>query len=151
GLDGVEIYAPLSADPEALAEARGCAAFHATLDPLRGLLHGDEVEAYGLSRTPNTQLLVYSLVEPEALAAGDSYWDDVSTEGVVETRSEQVVKAMNAAGARLQSLIGGSPDGWAWGRVHFVTPAADLFSLIGIGTYDGPTYANDGGLYTVDV
>jgi len=150
GLDGFRVDSPLASSASELAEARGCAAFHATIDYLRGLLWNDEVEAYGLSRSPNLQLLVFSLAQPDALAAGDIYWDDVRTDAT-ETKAQLVAAAMNAAAARLQTLLGADPAEWVWGRVHTVSPAADLFSMIGVTDYDGPRYANDGGLFTVDV
>lgn len=49
---------------------------------------------------------------------GDAWWDDVRTEGVVETRDDVVAQAMTDARDELTRLQARDPRGWRWGGLH---------------------------------
>lgn len=151
GLDGTD---PASAKPVADAAVRaaaaGCAAFHVTWDLLFKSTFRDEAEAAGLPPLPSGPLLLHALSDANAFN-GRSYWDDVSTPAVTETKEQLVTAALEAAAAFLVDKLGADPDEWMWGRIHTLTLRADLFSSMGVTAFDAPTRANDGGWYTVDV
>lgn len=48
----------------------------------------------------------------------DPWWDDVSTEDVVETRDDVLTAALTDARDELTSRIGPEPDDWTWGALH---------------------------------
>ena len=73
----------------------------------------------------------------------------------VETRFDPMAMALQTAGAFLEAELGADETQWAWGRLHGAVLQSDLDAL-GISQYNNPAvgespYANDGGLYTVDV
>ena len=75
----------------------------------------------------------------------------------VETKHEVMARALNDVGERLDQEYGLGPDEtkWAWGRLHGLVLQSDLASFLGP-NFDNPApgdpfFANDGGLYTVDV
>lgn len=148
GLEGDDPDSPASTDATVLAEARGCAAFHAVWGRLSDLTFGDELAAAGVQHTALDSALVLALTQPDALS--QSYWDDVST-GAVETEADTVAAALSEAGALLRQKLGDDPNDWLWGRLHTVTLRADLFDAAGVSDFNSPTYARDGGLYTVNV
>ena len=138
------------ADPATAPSARGCAAFHAVWGRLRELVFGDELELAEISQDAQPSALIFLLTEPGTF--NQVYWDDVLTEGGTETPEEIVALAMTEAAALLRKeLKGREPADWLWGRLHTISLAADLFSAAGIRDFDSATYANDGGLFTVDV
>ncbi|HET7169002.1 MAG TPA: penicillin acylase family protein [Candidatus Limnocylindrales bacterium] len=47
------------------------------------------------------------------------WWDDGSTPDVVEAQADVIGRALDQAGADLQTL--GDPDTWTWGRLHTAT------------------------------
>ncbi len=60
-------------------------------------------------------------------------WDDISTDAVVETRGDRVVRAVVRALASVEVLLGADVDQWRWGRLHTlrmnaVVPVAVLTS-----------------------
>ena len=137
-----------SADPATSASARGCAAFHVAWSRLMKMTFGDDLTAAGVQGSAFASALVFALTAPGSLSR--TYWDDESTPGGVETRAETVAAALSSAGAFLRSELG-DPSDWLWGRIHTLTLRADLFSDSGVGEFDSDTFANDGGLFTVDV
>ena len=97
----------------------------------------------------------YSIVDPSQLVAGDVYWDDPGTTPEVETKYQVMSDALQAAGAFLEGELGADETQWAWGRLHGLLLSADV-STFGILDYNNPPlndplFANDGGLFTVDV
>ena len=153
GLDGIEPDAPALTDPDVLREAAGCSAFHAAIFALRKDTFADEVAAAGLTGSANWSALVFSLTDPAKLAAGDVYWDDVSTPAT-ETKADIVAKALDEAGQNLSGLFtpfaATGPSDYLWGRVHTLTLKADLLSMFG-STFDNGPWAAPGGLFTVNV
>ena len=79
----------------------------------------------------------------------DLLWDDERTTDVVETREAILLKALERGGREIASWLGDSSEGWRWGRVHTLTLSHDLAQLDSKMAH-GP-FANDGGLFTVDV
>jgi penicillin G amidase len=132
-------------DPATATAARGCAAFHVTWSRLLQMTFADDLEGVGASAFPNA--LIFALTAPETL--NNSYWDDKSTAGT-ETEADIVAAALTSAGQFLRDELG-APDGWLWGRIHTVTLRADLFDAAGVTEFNSDSYANDGGMFTVDV
>jgi penicillin amidase len=140
-----------AADPATAVSARGCAAFHVTWARLRDLVFSDELAVADVDQSAQPSALIYLLTDA---GFNQDYWDDVETTDVVETREEIVAQALIEAGAFLRSEAG-DPAEWLWGRIHTVTLRADLFSNF-VSEFNYPTgdvlpFANDGGLFTVDV
>jgi penicillin amidase len=134
-------------DPGRAAAAIGCMAFHALFPRLHQRAFNDELLAAGLppERRARIDALPLLLDRPGALLRGAAYWDDVSTSGT-ETATTIVVAALNDAGAFLRDQLGADSNDWRWGRRHTLAMGAPF----GAGFTIGP-YANDGGLFTVDV
>jgi penicillin amidase len=152
GLDGTDSESsPLSSDSEELLAASGCMAFHALLNELR--FHIEKNENAPGTRAPSFAMY-YSIVDPTQLAAGDIYWDDPSTVEE-ETRGQVMTTALDVIGNFLTAELGADETEWAWGRLHGLRLLSDL-NTFGIFDFDNPApgdplYANDGGLFTVDV
>lgn len=84
----------------------------------------------------------------------DAWWDDVSTEDVVEKRDEMLDRAMLDATNELRPLLGNDPAGWRWGRLHTLRLVNQTFGKSGIGPIEwlfnrGP-YELGGGRDAVD-
>lgn len=132
------------------AASIGCTAFHATWPNLvRAAFLDDLVPELG--GAPEPSALVRLLLRPEGLQYAGDYWDDRSTEDVVETAQMQMAKALDDAGIYLAEEMGADVDDWRWGRVHTLTLRADLFDAAGVESFNSEAVANDGGLFTVDV
>ena len=87
------------------------------------------------------------------LATATALCDDVTTAGTVETCAQTAVAALDDTVKFLsQATMFGSasPSDWLWGRKHRIVLAGTL-AAVGIHDLDVGPYANDGGLYTVDV
>ncbi|MEQ9496749.1 MAG: penicillin acylase family protein [Deltaproteobacteria bacterium] len=150
GIDGSDPTGPKAADPIVARESIGCAAFHVLFPRIVRGAFSDELSAAGTSRTAGDAAAIKLLTGPNQLLRGASYWDNVATNGTVETSTSVIVAAMNDAGTWLNANLGNSADDWRWGRVHTVTLTYDLISALTSRYNNGP-YCNDGGLYTVDV
>jgi penicillin G amidase len=151
GLDGTDpVMSASSPDTGASIESIGCTAFHASLYALVKEALGDEATAAGVPIRGGVDMLlvVRAIRNPASLGSGEVLWDDVSTEGIVETRDQILVRAIKAAAAALSSL--GEPDAWRWGRVHTIS-LRSIFDNFGIATYNTPHYAAPGGQSTVNV
>jgi penicillin amidase len=101
------------------------------------------------SRLPIEQhgKIFVSLVKSDGvLATGSSLCNDVG--GAAHTCAEQVVAAFKDAVAICKGTLDPAPANWRWGKIHRVAMAPPL-GLPGAISY-GP-FANDGGLWTVDV
>ena len=137
-----------AADAATAASARGCAAFHVAWSRLLSMTFADDLAAAGVenaSAFPNA--LIFALTQPASL--NRRYWDDEAT-GAVETRVDTVSAALSSAGAYLRTELG-EPSEWLWGRIHTVTLRADLFDAAGVAEFNSQEFANDGGMFTVDV
>jgi len=158
GLVGPTTDSDLVSDEAVLIESSGCTAFHALINELRFQIEQNERAPSSFDpETRNPTFATYfSVVNPGELVAGDIYWDNPATMAV-ETKYEVMARALNDVGERLDQEYGLGPDEtkWAWGRLHGLVLQSDLGSFLGP-DFDNPApgepfYANDGGLYTVDV
>ncbi|MEL6184993.1 MAG: penicillin acylase family protein, partial [Myxococcota bacterium] len=151
GLDGID---PMTSNPTAdmavRGSATGCAAFHVLFPRLYAAIFDDELGAAGVDSLPTTAALTDAIVRPGRLLGG-TYFDDVSTASVTETAGDVFEAAMDSAGMYLTTTLGASSSDWLWGRLHTVTLRADLFDAVGIPFFNQGPYANDGGLFTIDV
>ena len=152
GLDGIDLdtAAPVG-DPEVIREAAGCSAFHVVLGRVLTNTFSDELAAANVEWRPDAKALVRLLKRPELMQVGATFWDDVTTGDDVETRTQVVTQALNSAGAWLRENQGPMKTDWLWGRIHNVSLLAPLINDAGITDYNHGPFANDGGLYTVDV
>ena len=150
---GLQTSSPTSMpvdDAEVRAAAVGCTAFHAVYAGLIRGIFDDELNAAGVEgQQATTAAVVDSFLRPGRLLG--SYWDDVSTVGVTETSTQTVAKVVDEAAAQLVRTLGADSNDWLWGRIHTLTLRADLFDAVGIPFFNNGPFANDGGLFTVDV
>ena len=49
---------------------------------------------------------------------GNQWWDDATTDGIVEDRDTILVRAMRDARDELTNEVGVNPDSWTWGQLH---------------------------------
>jgi penicillin G amidase len=146
GIEGTDPEGP--ADPETAAAAQGCTAFHVVWSRLLRMTFDDELTDAGLEASALPNALIFALTREELLSR--SYWDDVSTVPT-ETKADIVAAALSSAGAFLRTELGDDPAGWLWGRIHTVILRADLFDNAGVTEFNSDQFANDGGMFTVDV
>ncbi len=162
GLSGTDAQmSPLVSDSAAVLSSAGCAAFHVAIAELEIAITADENKAVDSSgepvpppgRAPNYAAF-YSIVNPSQLTAGDIDWDDIRNPAP-ETRFDIMGAALDTAGEFLRAKLGGDETEWAWDRLHGAILESDLAAL-GLPMFNNPgpgesSYANDGGLFTVDV
>lgn len=146
GLNGIEPDSEASVDRAAVRGSIGCMAFHAMFGRLHRAVFADEISAAGLTARARVDALPILLTREGSLAGGGVYWDDVSTTTVTETAPEIVARVLNDTGAYLTAELGPDVNDWRWGRRHTLTIAADFAQ-----TFTSGPWANDGGLFTVDV
>jgi acyl-homoserine lactone acylase PvdQ len=151
GLASSDPEGAVDPDATAAAEAAGCTVFHVLLYELFAKILADEEELYGVGffTRMRTHLLIRALTDPGSLATGASFWDDVSTVPI-ETRDDILAAAVAQTATLLEGKFGGEVDAWRWGRVHTLT-FRSIYDSFGLPTYNNGPFANDGGLYTVDV
>ena len=159
GLVGPYWDSDLVADSDELLASAGCAAFHVLLDELRFRIEQNEfAPSYfnGSARSPSAAVY-FSIVEPSRLTPDnkDIFWDDPDTLEV-EDKYQVMGESLAVAGDFLAGWLGGDETQWAWGRLHGLRLLSDVGGLLGDRSYDNPAkdaplFANDGGLYTVDV
>jgi penicillin amidase len=63
----------------------------------------------------------------------DPYWDDVSTEDVVERRDTILRQAIRDGRDEMTRMQGKDPANWTWGRLHALTLRDATFGSSGIG------------------
>jgi len=154
GLDGTKSDSPLVADEDELVASSGCTAFHAMLIELRARIEANEFAREGRAPTFATY---YSIVDPSQLVAGDVYWDNPGTPQTVETKYEVMTEALRVVGDFLDGEFPEGANRMAWGRLHGMVLSSDLSGISSVfSDFDNPPpgeplWANDGGLFTVDV
>lgn len=161
GLDGADSQSsPLTDDDDELLAASGCTAFHAIFIELRGRIEAKENAPTAGGNAPRgrrpSNAMFFSIVDPSQLNVEnkDIYWDDPGTPAV-ETKFDVMSEALQAVGEFLVQELGVDETEWAWGRLHGLELESDL-ATFGIFAYNNPApgeplFANDGGLFTVDV
>lgn len=103
--------------------------FNMAMVALGPLALGDEAKAMG--SPPWSQVMrlkgLYRLLEKptEGLATADAsgesvLWDDLATEGVVESKDERLLQALLIALAELGKELGDDPTAWRWGSLHAI-------------------------------
>ena len=158
GLAGTDPRMSALADMVEVEESSGCTAWHQAIREIDDGLAGDE----STGSFPSF-VTYFSIMDTSRLKAGDVYWDNVETEGVVETKYDIIGLALDAAGkgllAEYATQTGGDSGVWPWGRKHGFILESDLASLSSLfNAFNNPPgdgseefFANDGGLFTVDV
>ena len=63
----------------------------------------------------------------------DPFWDDITTEDVVETRDTILEQAVRDGRDEMTQRQGKDPSGWAWGRLHALRLTDQTFGTSGIG------------------
>ncbi len=98
--------------------------FHAfTLQLIRNIFE-DELSLLGDSfldafigvRYLNMRSLRKMLVENTS-----TWFDDISTKEIIETRDEIILRALNDAVEEIEEKLGSNPSSWAWGKLHTLT------------------------------
>jgi len=128
--DGRTVQARIRAwDRHCPVDSRGCAAYEVSewrllrrlFDPWLGELAMDYVGS-----DPSRLALHAALGDPAS-----RFWDDPGTE-TVETRTDVLAAALDAAGADLREQLGDDAR-WTWGRVHTTTFDEQTLGTSGIG------------------
>lgn len=159
GLVGPTWDTDLVEDADELLASAGCAAFHVLLDELRFRIEQNEFAPshYDSDARAPSAAVYFSIVDPARLGPEnkDIYWDDPGTMEV-EDKYQVMGESLQLVGDFLDGWLGGDQTKWAWGRLHGLRLLSDVGGLLGDRSYDNPPnddplFANDGGLYTVDV
>ena len=160
GLAGPTWDTNLVDDSEELLASAGCAAFHVLLDELRFRIEKNEFAPsfYDSDARSPSAAVYFSIVDPAKLAPANKeiFWDDPKTMDVVEDKYQIMGESLGVVGDFLNDRLGSDETEWAWGRLHGLRLLSDVGGLLGLLSYDNPAnddplFANDGGLYTVDV
>ena len=110
----------------------------------------DELGPVQFKNLLGTRMLDYALPLLAADAASP-WWDDTSTGGVVESRTDTLQKAWRATMAHLHTTFGDDLVQWSWGRAHTLThnhplgqqkPLDKLFSVGPFGVPGGRELPN---------
>jgi penicillin amidase len=151
GLDGSDpVMSPLASAAE-VEESSGCTAWHEAIRDIDDALARDES-----TKTFPSFVMYFSIMDPSRLKAGDVYWDDVNTPQV-ETKFDIIAAALDTAGSALVAELGSDEAVWPWGRKHgfrlqsLLASLSSLFDVFNNPPGDEDFFANDGGLFTVDV
>ena len=153
GLTGNDPVNSPPAGDEVLRQSSGCTAWHELIYDLDKALAQDEPT----KEFPAFVTYFSIMTDPPRLRPGQDYWDDVTTEGVVEDQYDIVGAAFNEAGANLVAELGDNETQWPWGRKHGFRLRSLLASLSSVfEAYSNPMgdeafFANRGGMMTVDV
>ncbi len=151
GLDGSDPMMSPLASPAEVEESSGCTAWHQAIREIDGALARDES-----NKSSPAFVTYFSIMDPTRLNAGDVYWDDVRTMQQ-ESKFDIIGAALDTAGSVLVAELGDDEAVWPWGRKHGFRLTSLLSSLSGLfDVYNNPPgtdsfFANDGGLFTVDV
>ena len=161
GLAGPYVDSDRVTDPAELRASAGCTAFHVLLDDLRFRIEENEFapSTYDPDARSPSAAVYFSIVDPTKLKVPegdrDIYWDNPQTIEV-ETKYQVMGESLAAVGDFLVDWFGVDETKWAWGELHGLRLLSDIGALLGDLSYDNPAgedplFANDGGLYTVDV
>ena len=160
GLVGPTWDTDLVDDSDELLASAGCAAFHVLLDELRFRIEQNEFAPsyYDTDARSPSGAVYFSIVDPDKLtpANKDIFWDDPGTTMEVEDKYQIMSESLAVVGDFLNDWLGNDETQWAWGRLHGLRLLSDVGGLLNDRSYDNPAndaplFANDGGLYTVDV
>jgi len=145
----------VSENASEVAAAKQCLIFHRLIEDLRYDIFQDELRAAtSLPSVPRAQwsALVDLLHDNvEGRLARTDYWDDVTTEDVVETPADIIQRAVDHTIGWLTETFGADESEWLWGRTHHLTLLADLFPEFNVTDFNNGKYATAGGFSTVNV
>lgn len=152
GLEGSDpVMSPLASAAE-VEESSGCTAWHQVIRDIDDALARDE----STNSFPSF-VTYFSIMDPSRLKAGDVYWDDVNTSPEIETKHDIIGAALDTAGSALVAELGDDEAAWPWGRKHgfrlesLLSSLSSFFDVFNNPPGDEDFFANDGGLFTVDV
>ena len=148
GLEGSDpVSSPASTDPEVIAAAAGCSAFHVFLVLAASALTDDELdEIGGIGWLESSEVLSLLFLEPDVMLYGEKWYDDALTPEV-ETRDDHLRASLEATAERLQTEFeSATPEDWLWGRIH----AAELPSFIQQAAYALGPVSTTGGYATLN-
>ena len=74
----------------------------------------------------------FTVVQQLWATPDDPWWDDTRTTDKVETRDDDVVRALDEATTELSGLQGADPSGWRWGALHTLLVQNQSFGKSGI-------------------
>ena len=108
---------------------------------------GEEVQADGDSREMWATFLL--MEEP-----GNAWWDDITTEDVVETRDDILVRSFREGYANTIAALGENRNDWRWSELHTATFVSNPLGLSGVGLIEnivnrGP-FATSGSADTIN-
>jgi penicillin amidase len=162
GLAGPYVDSERVTDAAELQASSGCTAFHVLLDELRFRIEENESapSRYDKDARSPSAAVYFSIFDPTKLNVPeedrDIYWDNPRTMEVVESKYQVMGESLASVGDFLVAWFGDDETKWAWGGLHGLRLLSDIGGLLGDLSYDNPAgddplFANDGGLYTVDV
>ncbi|WP_157571011.1 penicillin acylase family protein [Nocardioides insulae] len=111
--DGQDVLADW--DEQMGADSAGAAYYNSVWRHLLRLAFHDELPV-GL--WPDGEDRWIAVVERLLDRPADLWWDDLTTDGVIEDRDEILAEAMRAARDEMTRLTGRDPEDWEWGRLH---------------------------------
>ena len=139
---------------EEIANSVAASIFHAWLHRVLPATFQDEYHGFGLE-PPDTDMLTRALIflleHPEQARTGQRLFDDISTQGYVETPGEILLKSLEGALGFLGRFFGSeNMDEWQWGRLHQSSLVLGYEDLsIPLFPVQGP-FPKSGGNFTVD-
>ncbi|WP_134739978.1 penicillin acylase family protein [Nocardioides sp. 503] len=112
------------------ADSAAAAYYHVVWRNLLGLTFHDELTG---DQRPDGGARWMSVVEQLLERPRSPWWDDVTTEDVVETRDDVLTAALLAARDELTSRVSPDPDEWRWGDLHQLELRSSTLGESGIG------------------
>jgi penicillin amidase len=151
GLDGIAEDSPPATDPAIVTASSGCTTFHVLIWFLTDEVYDDELADVEFASAFDSwasfqNSLAFLLSDPDWMAHGEAFFDDVTTNGTTETRADVITAALErTAGWLVEQYGSDDPSDWIWGRVHTVT----LGSLLRISLFSEGPFPTGGGFQTV--
>jgi penicillin amidase len=88
--------------------------------------------------------IVKQIIAPQTKNENSIWWDDVTTKGKKESRTEILSKSFHEAITALENQLGKEVNGWSWNKVHSLEhqhplgKVAALRGLFNVGPFDVP-------------
>jgi penicillin amidase len=111
-------------------DSAAAAYFNAVWRNLLALTFHDELPE---DRRPDGSGRWFEVVRNLLESPEDPFWDDITTEDVVETRDTILEQAVRDGRDEMTRRQGKDPSGWSWGRLHALTLTDRTFGTSGIG------------------
>lgn len=134
-------------DFRADVDSAAAAYFHAVYARVLALTFRDEMPE---EQWPSGNAAWFVVLDDLLAVPDDPWWDDVTTEDVVERRDVVLRQALTEARDELTEALGKSTEGWEWGDLHVLDLVDPAFGSSGIGPVEwlfnrGPYAAGGGG------